>query len=278
MLSLRVFATLGALVALIFGVAVANTGVAVPAEDAMAQSTPITGPAVIVLANQGRLMLPAGRLWIPQPTANVLLRAIGAEVDDQVLGIEIPQNGGDWILISRFVPANDLVTDDLRALDSTRMITGLAEHAEQANVDRQTRGLERQELRGWVEHPRYNTATQSLTWAIRAAQRNDQGWMETINYSRYVLGRDGYFNVSLVAGPASIAEATRIAHEFLGNIGYLEDKRRIEFRQSLKAIVGYDEAALVARSGKYVLFGILCLVVALAALACKWRPRRIDRL
>jgi len=54
------------------------------------KSSQVSGPAEIVLRDQAKLKLPAGYIWVPEPAAGQMMRAMGNHSDERELGLISP--------------------------------------------------------------------------------------------------------------------------------------------------------------------------------------------
>src|SRR5689334_13551443 len=89
-----------------------------PAEDPAwteAKAAAKEGPADIAIAGQATLHLPAGRVFIPQPQAGKLLRAMGNPGEHSELsGMIFPKGEVEWFATLRYIASGYVKDGDAK--------------------------------------------------------------------------------------------------------------------------------------------------------------------
>jgi uncharacterized membrane-anchored protein len=199
---------------------------------------------------QGVLKLPAKHVFIPQPQAGNVLRAMGNPGrDSRLLGLVFPQAEGDdggWFITVRFEDAGYVKDDDARDWNAEELLKSYREGTEAANEERVKMGASAIEILGWAEKPAYDASTHRLAWAMssreKAAPANEP---QGVNYNTYVLGREGYFTLNLVTGLAQLPAHKPAAQTLLNNLSFVDGKRYADFNGSTDKVAEYGLAALV---------------------------------
>ncbi|GAA5178445.1 DUF2167 domain-containing protein [Niveibacterium umoris] len=234
-----------------------------------ANAAKVVGPTDVKLFDQATLKLPAGRIWVPQPAAGQLMRAMGNSADDRLAGVVLPDGEGDWIVVAEFEKAGFIKDDDARDWKADELLDNIRKGTEHSNEDRRSRGIPELDVLGWVQAPTYDASAHRLVWSIHARQKgqpaSDPG---SINYNTYALGRDGYFSMNLVTAYDHIAEDKPIAHELLAALEYGDGKRYRDFNASTDKVAEYGLAALVGGLAVKKL-GLFAVIAAFAAKSFK---------
>jgi len=211
-----------------------------------ADASKVVGPAEVKLLDQATLKLPAGRIWVPQPAAGKLMRAMGNSADDRLVGVMFPDGEGSWLVVADFEKAGYIKDEDARDWKADELLANLKEGTAASNKDRRERGIPELDVLGWAQVPTYEAATHRLVWSINARQKGlPEGEAGSINYNTYALGREGYFSLNLVTGADHIAQDKTVAHELLAALEYGDGKRYGDFNSSTDKVAEYGLAALV---------------------------------
>ncbi len=231
-----------------------------------ARETASVGPAEVALSDQGVLKLEAGKIFIPQPHAAALMRAMGNPGDySDLAGLVFPQGEEEWFVVVRFENAGYIKDDDARDWDADDMLNSYREGTEAANEERVRMGVTPMEIIGWAEKPTYVQETHRLVWAMRSRDKGaPEGAPEGVNFNTYALGRDGYFSLNLVTGMNQLAADKVHAHNLLQGLAFNEGKRYTDFNAETDRVAEYGLAALVLGAGakKLGLFAALFAFVA----------------
>jgi uncharacterized membrane-anchored protein len=217
-------------------------------EDARAAAKP--GPLEVPLASQAVLKLPAGHMFIPQPQAGQMLRAMGNPGRDaRLLGLVFPQAEGDadgWFITIRFEDAGYVKDDDARDWNADELLKSYREGTEASNEERKAMGALPIEILGWAEKPAYDAQTHRLAWAMSSREKGAPAdEPQGVNYNTYVLGREGYITMNLVTGLAQLPAHKPAAQNLLAALNFVDGKRYADFNGSTDKVAEYGLAALV---------------------------------
>jgi uncharacterized membrane-anchored protein len=261
-----------------------------------ARRAALSGPLDVPLATQGRLKLPAGHAFVPQPQAGRMLRAMGNPGQDpKLLGLIFPQDQDEahsgWFMTVRFEDSGYIKDDDARDWNADELLKSYREGTEASNEERLKMGASAIEVLGWAEKPRYEAAAHRLQWAMSSREKGaPANEPQSVNYNTYVLGREGYFTMNLVTGLAQLPAHKPAAETMLAALAFDDGKRYADFSASTDRVAEYGLAALVVgvaakKLGMIALAGVFLakfakvIVVSLALLGggaskfFKWRRK-----
>ncbi len=250
------------------GVASAQDATEKPADPwEIAKAAAKEGPQDIPLANQAVLKLPAGRVFIPQPQATMLLNAMGNPGEEpDLLGLIFPvDDEAEWFITLNYESSGYIKDDDAKDWDAEELLQSYKDGTEAANEERRKQGVSELEILGWAEKPVYDAATHRLVWAMKSRDKGEPDDADLgVNYNTYVLGREGYFTMNLVTGLSALEADKPAAHAMLGALEFKDGKRYADFNPSTDHMAEYGLAALVVGVGAKKL-GLLAVIAAFAA-------------
>lgn len=251
----------------------------------------MVGPNEVMLINQGKLALPKGFIFVPKKEANQFMRALGNTDDPDMIGIIMSENPEEeWFICIDYIAAGYIEDDDAKNWDVEELFNSIKEGVKESNKDRVKRGFPEMEVVGWVEKPQYDEVNKRLVWSISSKTKGSKE--NTINYNTYVLGREGYLELTLVTELKSIEAQKPIAAQILGVTEFIENKRYSDFNSSTDKVAEYGLAGLVAgvAAKKLGFFALLAafgvkfakiigvVVVAGGALGAKlWKKKKDDK-
>jgi uncharacterized membrane-anchored protein len=240
-----------------------------PAEDPAwteAKAAAKTGPADIAIAGQATLHLPAGRVFIPQPQAGKLLRAMGNPGEHTELsGVIFPAGDGEWFATLRYIASGYVKDGDAKEWKADDLLASYKEGTESANDERKKMGVAPLEITGWAEVPAYEATTHRLVWAMSSKEKGapaDAG--QGVNYNTYALGREGYLSLNFVTALKDLPAQKPDAKGLLGALEFDSGKRYEDFNEATDHVAEYGLAALVLGVGAKKL-GLLAVVFAFLA-------------
>lgn len=260
-----------------------------------AHRTQVQGPADIKLREQGMLKLPAGYVWIPEPAATQLMRAMGNHPDSRQLGLVFPAGEASWLVVAKYEPSGYIKDDDARDWKVDEMFQSLKEGTAAANKERSERGFPELEILGWVQKPSYDSQSHQLVWSMSARHKQTGGApadadATSINYNTYALGREGYISMNLITDLKDIEKDKVHASTLLSALSFSDGKRYTDFNASTDHLAEYGLAALVGgvaakklglfavMAAFFVKFAKVILVGAIAAVGAlgKFMGRKKD--
>ncbi len=223
----------------------------------------VKGPHDVTLSTQAVLHLPEGKVYIPQPHAAKLMRAMGNPGDYSHLeGVIFPQSDADWFVTLRFEKSGYIKDDDAKHWDAADMLKSFKEGTAAANEERKKMGVPGLEITGWAQEPTYAAESHRLVWAMKSREvgapaNEPQG----VNYNTYALGREGYMSLNLVTGLNDLPKYKGDAQQLLGALEFNSGKRYADFNASTDHVAEYGLAALVLGVGAKKL-GLLAVIGA----------------
>lgn len=212
-----------------------------------AKAASVAGPGSVTLANQAKLSLIDGQIFIPQPQAGKVLNAMGNPGQDSALqGIVFPKDNTPWFMTIRYEGSGYVKDDDAKEWNADDLLKSYREGTAASNEERTKMGIPGIEILGWAQKPAYDSSTHRLAWAmssrdIGAPESEPQG----VNYNTYALGREGYFSMNLVTGLAELPTYKPQAHTLLDALQFNDGKRYADFNSSTDKVAEYGLAALV---------------------------------
>lgn len=244
------------------------------------------GPAEVTMRDQASLKVPAGMIYVPLPQAARVMRALGNEAGDTLVGLVFGERA-PWVVVIRYMSEGYVKDDDAKDWNPDDLLKNLQEGTEEGNADRIARGFPAIEMIGWLQPPAYDAATHRLSWAalIRDKGTSDTD-SQTVNYNTRALGREGFFSLNLLTGGTRLEADKPVALTLLGNLTYGAGKRYEDFNSSTDRVAGYGLAALLGvvaakKIGLIALAGALVLkfakVGAVAVAAVGYAIARIFR-
>ena len=247
----------------------ADTPPAKPAEDPAwteAKAAAKAGPTDITIAGQATLHLPAGRVFIPQPQAGKLLRAMGNPGEHSELsGVIFPAGEEQWFATLRYIASGYVKDGDAKEWKADDLLASYKEGTESANDERKKMGVAPLEITGWAEVPAYEATTHRLVWAMSSKEKGAPAdAQQGVNYNTYALGREGYLSLNFVTALKDLPAEKPDAKALLGALEFDSGKRYEDFNESTDHVAEYGLAALVLGVGAKKL-GLLAVAFAFLA-------------
>ncbi len=205
------------------------------------------GPVDISLRNQAVLKIPKGYVFIPTAEAGAYARALGNTPGNGFLGLIFPEkDDSGWVVVVEYIDSGYIKDDEAKTWNLDELLESYKEGTEANNNKRIERGFPALEVTGWVEKPSYDAINHRLVWsmAVRASGHNSAD-DQSVNYNSYVLGREGYFSLNMVADINSIAALIPKADALLAALRFNDGKSYMDFDASTDKVAEYGLAALV---------------------------------
>ncbi|MCW7537535.1 DUF2167 domain-containing protein [Aquabacterium sp. A7-Y] len=217
------------------------------AAGAAAQAAQTTGPADIAMADQAVLHLPRGYLWVPQPQAGRLMRAMGHAAGTRLLGLVFPQHEEhNWLVVAEFEPSGHVQDGDARDWKPDQLHRRLQERSVAANADRKARGVPELELGPWVQPPVYAPTTHRLVWSLQTREKGAAAdAVQNIHYHAYAFGREAYVSLKLLTGLKHIERDRPHVATLLAALEFREGSRYGDFDAETDRVADHGLAALV---------------------------------
>jgi uncharacterized membrane-anchored protein len=200
------------------------------------------GPQTVSLGSTAELQLETGYIFLDAKDTRTLMEDMGNVTDGSELGlVTAADEDATWFVIFEQRDVGYVRDDDKDDIDADALLESIREGTEEANEVRAERGISALHVVGWQEAPRYDEATNNLTWAILG--RDDDGG-DVVNFNVRLLGRRGYVSATLVDDATRIVLARPHVGRVLGSFSYKTGNKYAEFREGDK-IAKYGLAALV---------------------------------
>jgi uncharacterized membrane-anchored protein len=187
--------------------------------------------------------IPQGYVFAKSDDTARLMELMQNPVSGKEVGFLAPEDLS-WFMVFEFDPVGYVKDDERDKLDAGAILDNVREGTKAANEERKKRGWATLDIVGWEQQPRYDAASNNLTWAIRAKSNGK----EIVNYNTRLLGREGVMEVALVCDPEQLAGVTPVAQKLLDDYAFAPGKKYAEFKQGDK-IAEYGLAALIAGGG-----------------------------
>lgn len=238
---------------------------AVRAAAAAARAAIVSGPASVALRDQATLALPEHYGFVPRKPAADLMNAMGNRTGEEFLGLVVPlgESGADWFVTVDYQSSGYIKDDDAQHWDADKLLKSLKDNTEAGNDERAKIGAPAIVVTRWVETPAYTQPSHELVWAAEVKHKDGQGEDPFVNYNTYVLGREGYLSLDLVAQESQVEEDKPAARQLLEAVQFNSGKRYADFNSSTDKVAAYGLAALVAGVAAKKL-GLIALLAATA--------------
>ena len=232
------------------------------ASDA-ARAAIVPGPTSVALRDEATLALPEHYGFVPLKEAADLMHAMGNRTGDGFMGIVVPlgESGSRWFVTVNYDGTGYIKDDDAKHWDADKLLQSLKDGTEAANEERAKIGVAPIVVTRWVEPPAYTEGTHELVWAAEVKRKDGQGADPIVNYNTYVLGREGYLSLDLIARESTVEQDKPAARELLDAVRFNSGKRYADFNSSTDKVAAYGLAALVAGVAAKKL-GLLALLAA----------------
>lgn len=171
--------------------------------------------------------------------------------------------------------------DDAKTIDYNKILETMQQQNRLANIQRKERGYDAITLIGWAESPSYDPQSHVVYWAKRLGI---EGGGESINYYIRNLGRNGVFNINVIADSTELPVIKKAAPDLL-KVAEFTDGNRYQDHKFWDTTSEYGLGALVAGGsvvaakkvgilGVVILFAKKFFVIILAAIAGLWKAFR----
>ncbi|QUP53030.1 DUF2167 domain-containing protein [Ralstonia syzygii] len=232
---------------------------------ATAKAAAQPGPTAVTLRDQAKLNISAGEVFIPQPAAGQLMHAMGNRNNPDMLGLVMPTNGAEWMVVAKYEASGYIKDDDAKDWNVDDLFKSIKEGTDAANEEREKRGIPALEIQGWVERPHYDAATHRLIWSMAARSKgqpaNEPG---SVNYNTYALGREGYISLNLITARDHVDADKPAVQTLLAHLDFQDGKRYADFNAKTDKVAEYGLAALVGgiAAKKLGLFAVIAAFFA----------------
>lgn len=189
----------------------------------------IGAPARADLGGQAMVRLDGDLLIIPLEPGTRLLNVLGRAVPDGFLALLVGSEGMATAGTVRFVPAGFVDSDGATAWTPDDMLASLRRSVEDNNPARVQQGLQELDARRWVVPPSYDPERHQISWAAmiipKSAQRGSDG---EVTFHAIGFGREGYIELSVVAGEQAAESVKAMMASFLKGLNFNPGKAYLD--------------------------------------------------
>lgn len=228
------------------------------------------------------------RYLSPQDSEKVLVDGWGNPPSDELgLGMLVPADlspleDSGWGAELSFEDDAYISDDDAKTIDYNKILLDMKQQISANNIERQHQGYDPLYLLGWAETPHYDQSSHIIYWAKRLSNSPDPTTHdESVNYFIRNLGRNGVFNINIIADGKDLSTVKKSAPDLLKVASFTEGNR-YEDHHFWDTTSSYSLAALVAGGAavtakKAGLIGLIIIflkkffVVILAAVGGLWK-------
>jgi uncharacterized membrane-anchored protein len=198
---------------------------------------------------KANIALKDGFKYLDAANARKLLVEVWAnppQVASEVVGVIVPPDfapTGDnsWAVTVEFKDDGYVKDEEFDSMNFNKVLKEMIEGSKEASKARVAAGYGKMELTGWATQPRYDKGTHKLYWAKRF---NVDDAVESLNYDIRVLGRHGYFELSLISDMSHLAAIEGHIPEILSMVDFTDGNRYADYKNGDKT-AAYGIAALV---------------------------------
>jgi uncharacterized membrane-anchored protein len=237
------------------------------------------------------LRLPQGAAFIPQPEAGGWAAVSGDDAAKDLNGPDLAAivtptaDGESWTAYLDYHAGHVDDTQARAGLPLPQMLAIVEGGLARDNQARAGQDLPAQVMSGWLVQPDYDASGHRLLWAATIGDADATDEDDSTRIHGYALGKDGYFQMTLIAPAAEAAQRVAIGRALLGGIVFNPGQRYDDYastsdgpQRDVASLIGEPPPGIVtqaadvlARSWTTVAIG---LVVLLLAIGIFWHRRR----
>lgn len=228
-----------------------------------AEKVMITGPKTIEIFDQATLELPAKFVFIPNPEASNIMRAMGNSVGEGFNGLIMPESADTWWFITvNYTDAGYIKDDDAKNWNTDEMLQNMKENAEHVNEERAKRHIPEVDVAGWVQTPMYYNDSHEVIWSVATKAKGvPDNQAEGVNYNTLVLGRQGYISLNLITALSSVEALKPTSKTLIDQLHFSDGKKYSDVNLATDKIAEYGLAALITGVAAKKL-GLIALIAA----------------
>jgi uncharacterized membrane-anchored protein len=215
---------------------------ALRAQDSKPPAGVVVGPGTGKLGSVSQIEVPAEFTFLDSKATQAMMKKRGEPVSGDELGF-LRHPSGEWVVFFQFSDVGYVKDDDKDKLTAKadELLDSYKKGTAEDIKRRKAAGEPTINIIGWLQEPKYDTATHNLTWAIRATSAGE----EFLNYNTRLLGRKGVMEVILVCDSAQLQKILPEFNQLLTKHQFSAGESYAEYKQGDK-IAAYGLAALVA--------------------------------
>ncbi len=210
-----------------------------PAQQDTKPDGVLEGPGLGQLGKVAQIEVPAGFVFLDAPATRAMIKQRGDRVSGEETGF-LQSTNGDWAAYFEFSAIGYVKDDDKDQLDAAKLLDSYRKGTAEGNKDRDAAGRPPIEIVGWDQEPKYDPATQNLTWCLRATSAGQA----FVNFNTRLLGRKGVMKVVLVCDPQDLGRALPAFHGVLASHKFQTGESYAEYKAG-DTVAKYGLGALV---------------------------------
>lgn len=157
------------------------------------------GPAIVDLADQGKLDVPRDMSFIPPKEGALLLQSWGEHVNSSFKGMVVASGTYEnWYVTIDFTEEGYVSDKEAQYWDTTGSLSSVTAATEAQNLERAALGIAPVKIIGWVKKPEYDISRKRYTSAKKLSGGNGSSDPEFFNFSTHLFGREGFFYIETV--------------------------------------------------------------------------------
>ncbi len=237
-----------------------------------------TGPLLIEnIWDQAKLSINEGHAFIMPQEGKEFMDIFGnATTPETFVGI-ITDNDFkfEWFAWIRYIKSGYVKPTEI---NKAELFHAMKESIQHSNIDAEKNGLSILEILSWIDEPVYNPNIHEISWSILARETIDGKALFNTNATIIKLGKDGYFEVVLVADKN--AKDLSFLKSITDNLIFLEGKKYEDYKvgdpvstATFDSVIlggGFKEDPLessiqtLSQNYKFIILTILALIIFLS--------------
>jgi len=200
------------------------------------------------------------------------------DVDSSLEAVAVNFKTGEPVFLE-YTDSGYVTVDDWKDVDTSAMLQSIKDNTESGNAGKKAQGIAPIHVLDWIQKPTYDSATQTVRWAISAGV---EGQSEPIvNSVALVLGRRGYEKLTWVAdrnkyvGRGGMLDTVLAAQRFNPGARYADHANGDKLAgYGLTALVGTVAGATLYKVGAFAALLLLLKklwFLGIAAVVGAWR-------
>jgi uncharacterized membrane-anchored protein len=150
-----------------------------------------------------------------------------------------------WGAIVMYSADGHVADDEAATIDYADLLSSMQRDTENPNTWRRQNNYPDVRLAGWAEPPHYDSGARKLYWA-KALAFGGAAEAETLNYDIRVLGREGYLEISFIAGMQQLTDIRESAPAIMAMADFTDGNRYADFDASTDRVAAYGIGGLIA--------------------------------
>lgn len=201
------------------------------------------GPAEVKLLDQGVIKLPKNFIFVPHQQAAALLAASGNQPSDTLVGLILPEDSAfQWMLPVDFVKSGYIEDNEVSLQQPDIIMQHLQASTTISNQKRLASGFPTISIKKWLQEPFYRSGEHQLIWSL---QGEDSEAYRFVNYTIDILGREGYFEFTMLTREHALEQSTHEAEAIITTLRFNDGKRYSDYVKGMDKTAAYDIESLI---------------------------------